>query len=34
MRSSALQWANAYRDRLKEQGWIDAPERMSPSSPA
>jgi hypothetical protein len=32
--SAAVDWADEYRDRLKQQGWNDSPDRRSPSSAA
>jgi hypothetical protein len=32
--SAALEWANEYRGRLKQQGWHDSPDQRSPSSAA
>jgi hypothetical protein len=32
--ASALHWARAYGDRLREHGWQDAPEDCSPFSAA
>lgn len=32
--SAASDWADEYRERLKQQGWHDSPEQRSPSSAA
>ena len=32
--SAALEWADEYRERLKQQGWHDSPDQRSPSSAA
>jgi len=32
--SAALEWADEYRGRLKQQGWHDSPDQRSPSSAA
>ena len=31
---AALEWATAYAERLRDQGWHDSPEDCSPSSAA